>query len=471
MKIKFNKNYLILFVVLLFILLVECAIKWTFNQFGRVNMDEVLLVINSGPGGMDMGLVWSFVKKVVMRAFGWATALTILCAVFKRYKIVTWASVIAVSGVFLYRLVSCNIQMGSFFNFKKSDFYQKHYIDPNTAKISFPEKRNIVVIALESMEKIYADEKLFGDGGIIPNITKMEQEHFSFENYNSLSGLSHTIAAITGFTTGLPLFYTSYRNIEKMRGASGIGTIFKNNGYQTWAIFPASGNFSKKSGFLTRMGFDRIYDGHELRDMLDYELDVAPFQGVDDYTLFELSKPIITNIIKSDQPYFIFMETVNTHCEGYFTDACRKMGFAQETMEDIAKCDDKIIYDFVQWMRQADPSAVIILLNDHPQHSGEIMKKLSRIKNRPLANVFINTNIFDGANMSRPVAAFDFFPTIIESAGGEIHGCRLGLGTSLSARCGANKTLREQYGDAPLEKLMEQRNDLYYKLASGVDKK
>lgn len=165
------------------------------------------------------------------------------------------------------------------------------------------------------------------------------------------------------------------------------------------------------------------------------------------------------------------METINTHCEGYFTDACRKMGFAQETMEDIAKCDDKITYDFVQWMRQADPSAVIILLNDHPQHSGEIMKKLSRIKNRPLANVFINTNIFDGANMSRPVAAFDFFPTIIESAGGEIHGCRLGLGTSLSARCGANKTLREQYGDAPLEKLMEQRNDLYYKLASGVDKK
>ena len=85
--------------------------------------------------------------------------------------------------------------------------------------------------------------------------------------------------------------------------------------------------------------------------------------------------------------------------------------------------------------------------------------------------MFINTDIFDGADMTRPVSAMDFFPTVIEAAGGKIDGCRLGLGVSLSKRCNKTKTLRERFDKPQLEQLMEQNNDLYYKLATGKDKK
>ena len=151
---------------------------------------------------------------------------------------------------------------------------------------------------------------MFGQGGLIPNITKLEQDNVSFVNYHALSGFSFTIAAIVGMTTGLPLYYTGPRVKEKMLGATGLGNVLLKNGYQTWALFPASGKFSLKENFLRRIGFQNIYDGERFRSMLRSRYDANPFDGVDDASLFEASKPLISRIIHSEMPYFIFMETI-----------------------------------------------------------------------------------------------------------------------------------------------------------------
>ena len=468
LKVDINKKLVFLWLGLLFILLLECSIKWIGGLFGRINMDEIALVLQIGTDGIDAGIFWSFVRKVVLRATGWSIVLAGVCAILRKYKfvpIVVWSILVVILGV---RIIDANIQLGSFFNnAPPSDFYEREYVFPENATISFENKRNVLMIALESMEKSYANEEIFGPGGLTPNLTKMERDNVSFENYHVLSGTTHTIAAITGMVTGLPLFFSSYKNIEKMLGASGIGTIFTKNGYQTWSFFPATGKFSLKENFLRRMGFENIYDGVRLRSMLDYELEVEPFGGIDDGTLFNITRPMIVDIIKSKKPYFIFMETINTNCDGYYTQHCRDLGFAQENMEDIAKCEDKIVFDFIQWFRKQDPTAVVILVDDHMQHTGEIMNKLKTLEARPLNNVFINANVFAGVDETRPVAAFDFFPTVVEAAGGKIKGCRLGLGTAMTKRCSGVQTLREKYGDAELQRLMEQKNNLYYKLSVG----
>ena len=443
-----------------------CAIYWTNRKFGRVNFDEIGIVVNSGMGvGTDIRILMSFLRNVILCPILYSGLIALFCSIFRRPVVlgIVYALVIL---LMVQRIMISNIQFGSFFNYTKSDFYETEYVNPKTAHIDWSKPRNVLFIALESIEKIYGTNRI-SDDVLTPNITKLEHENISFENYHSLSGLSHTIAAITGFTTGLPLFFTSYSNMDKMVGAYGIGKIFANAGYQTWSIFPATGKFSLKSKFMTRMGFDHVIDGEYIRADLSNPPKEKPFDGVDDGTLFEYSKPIIKKIINSKQPYFIFMETVNTHCEGFFTEYCKKIGFKQETMEDITKCDDKIIYDFVEWMRTQDPSAVIILVNDHKQHSGPLMKQLEKVSDRPLANVFINTDIFDGADVNRPISAVDFFPTVIESAGGQISGCKLGLGTSLSSRCKNVQTLRERFPGNELEIKLEQKNDLYYKLATG----
>ena len=436
-------------------------------MFSRVNFDEVALVLSAGTGGVDSELFWSFFRKVILRALGWAFVLAAIGEIKIRYLRLVIG--IGAAAFLIYRSATTNIQMGSFGGGHPSDFYETYYVNPETVNISFKNKKNVLFIALESMEKVYDNQELFSNGGLIPNITKLEKQNISFERYHAMSGLSHTIAAITGFTTGLPLFYSGFQGVRKMLGVkTGIGTIFKNNGYDTYSIFPASGRFSLKSDFLERMGFDTIYDGEKLDAMSDVELDKKPFNGVDDGTMFDLSKPIISDIIKSSKPYFLFMETVNTHCKGYFTQACRDMGFPQDNMEDIARCEDKLVYDFVVWFMKQDPGAVVILLDDHAQHSGAIMKKLATVSDRPLSNVFINAKALRGVDVMRPVSAMDFFPTIIEAAGGMIDGCRLGLGTSLSKRCEHTKTLREMFESNELTQKMEQNNNLYYELATGV---
>ena len=466
------KSIVITFLALFLILFLALAIHWTYRSFGRVNLDEIAIVISNGMGdGADAGIFWSFFRRAVLRGLMWASIATLVCAIFAKKRFIKY---IAYAGCLLYLvfiLFTNNIQFGSFFNTNKSNFYETEYVDPETTNIKWDGKRNVLFIALESIEKVYGDKKNFGEA-LTPHITELEQKNISFENYHSISGLSHTIAAITGFVTGLPLFYTSFKNIEKMVGIdSGIGTIMSNNGYQTWSIFPATGRFSRKESFMYRMGFQHVIDGEKIYSQIKNPPEQRPFGGVDDGVFFEWSKPVLSEIIKSKQPYFIFMETINTHLKGYFTDYCLNMGFKQETMQDITKCDDKIISDFVKWFQKADPSAVIILINDHKQHSGPLMKKLKTMPNRPLANVFINTNIFKGVDLNRHVSAMDFFPTVIEAAGGNIQGCRLGLGVSLSKRCENVKTLRERYDDKELENKMEQNNDLYYKLATGKDKK
>ena len=467
-KFKFNKHLIGLLALFFFLLFVECAMHWIGKNFGKINLDEIALVLQTGRGGVDRDLLFSFLRKVVLRAGMYSVLLTFLCGFKHRFqRTVIIAIAVVLGGLIVVRGVQHDFQVGSFMPGGYTDFYEREYVAPDTADISFPRKRNVVVIALESMEKSFADESVFGPGGLTPNITRLEQENVSFDRYNSAPGFTHTIAAITGFVSGLPLLYTSYKKTEKMRGAHGIGEIFAKNGYQTWAMFPASGEFSLKSDFLARMGFENIIDGVEFRLSLDYKPDATPFQGIDDATLFREARKKFPAIIKSGRPYFVFMETVNTHCYGIGTDGCAAMGFERDTMSGIAKCDDKIIYDFVAWLRKADPTAVIILLNDHEQKSGQIARQLKNVKNRNLANVFINTNVFAGADLTRPVLAADFMPTIIESAGGIINGCKLGLGVSLTARCADVQTLRERFGDADLAKYLQGRNKMYYKLNLG----
>ncbi|MDR1071358.1 MAG: sulfatase-like hydrolase/transferase [Rickettsiales bacterium] len=462
-----------IWLVFFLLLFAMCACKWVNKQFGRVNYDEVMLVLDMGMRGVDSGLFWSFMRKVVFRAFGWSVAILILCRILKS-KVRHIASIsCGILGIMLvWRICASKIQTGTLFSgWRPTDFYEKKYVFPETADISFPQKRNVLLIVLESMEKSYADEKLFGNGGLTPHITGLERRNASFSGYNAIPGLGSTIAAIAGMTTGLPLFYTGYRNTEKMKNARGLGNVFLKHGYRTYSYFPASGKFSLKENFMRDKGFSEVVDGEAWKATLGYEPEVSPFDGVDDETLFRITKPRIQEIVGNENPYFILMETVNTHCEGFFLKSCEKMGFRQKNMEDIAKCEDKIVADFVEWFIKTDPSAVVILIDDHNQHTGGIMKKLSPLKSRPLSNVFINTKIFDGADMGRPVSAVDFFPTIIEAAGGIIKGCRLGLGASLSARCAGIKTLREKYDGAELRRLLESNNNLYYKLATGKDRK
>ena len=64
-----------------------------------------------------------------------------------------------------------------------SDFVENEYVNPETVKLTFPEKkRNLIYIFLESMEMTYADKENGGgfEENCIPELTKLSEENENF---------------------------------------------------------------------------------------------------------------------------------------------------------------------------------------------------------------------------------------------------------------------------------------------------
>ena len=139
------------------------TVNWIQKNFSRVNFDEIALVLSAGPDGTDSGLFWSFFRRVILRAFGWSFVLALIGEIRVKYLRLV-IGLFAVSFL-IYRVARANIQTGSFFGGAVSDFYETYYVAPENVKITFPEKRNVLVVALESLEKIYNNHDMFGETG------------------------------------------------------------------------------------------------------------------------------------------------------------------------------------------------------------------------------------------------------------------------------------------------------------------
>ena len=88
MSFRFNYKLLGRWALFTLILLVFYSVGWTNQMFGSISLDEVLLFFRDGVGGIDAGLVYDFVKHVVLWAIGWSVVLMMVCYFFRKYKYV-----------------------------------------------------------------------------------------------------------------------------------------------------------------------------------------------------------------------------------------------------------------------------------------------------------------------------------------------------------------------------------------------
>ncbi|MCM1234689.1 MAG: hypothetical protein NC489_31690 [Ruminococcus flavefaciens] len=72
-----------------------------------------------------------------------------------------------------------------------STLYETEYVKPDKVSIEFPEnKRNLILIYMESMETTYASKEAGGGKPInyIPELTKLAEENLYFSNDEDLGG-------------------------------------------------------------------------------------------------------------------------------------------------------------------------------------------------------------------------------------------------------------------------------------------
>lgn len=353
-----------------------------------------------------------------------------------------------------------------------SEFYAKEYCNPTSVQIEFKEKRNLILIFLESMEYNFQDSANGGNlsENLIPEITEYIKNEQSFIPGGTQAwGMGWTMADAVAKTCGIPLTLPpsingTFKPIEKfLPGTTCLTDILANNGYNI--IFSQGSNlkFSGMSDLLKTHSSPQAFGSLEYSKDIRVKKDTSSFWGIKDKIHYELIKEKITSLAQKDKPWFIWSFTIDTHSPfGYLDPDCAtKEAIPKEKQYPyVIKCASKQLHEFIEWAKQQEwyKNTTIAVMGDHATMAApsSVGFRDTTITHYWL-NFFINSAKTTKIN-KRAFTSLDFFPTILESIGAEIQGHKLGLGKSLYA---SEPTLLEKYGLDSLNNALKMKSIEY----------
>ena len=358
-------------------------------------------------------------------------------------------------------------------SFKKTDIYEKYYVNPNEVKVTLPdEKRNLIIIYLESMESSLFSSENGGafDNSIIPELEDVAINNFSFSNTEKLGGsytltkTSFTAASLTASTTGTPInikLFDGYSDKKPfMNNIKSLGDILSENGYNLELMQGSGIEFSAIDLYAKYNGNYKIFDDATAKEKGLIDKDYFVWWGMEDKKVLEFSKDELTNLSKEDKPFLFVMFTMDTHFKDGYLDKSCKTPF-KEQLANSYNCSSSMINDYLNWLSEQDfyKDTTIILLGDHQVMQDSFYSDHKDYK-RVNYNVFINSQNTTDNNKNREFSMFDMYPTILSSIGANIEGNKLGFGVNLFSD---EKTMIELLGRDKFDKELLKSSDYYDK--------
>ena len=287
------------------------------------------------------------------------------------------------------------------------------------------EGKNLIFIVAESFSEIAVSEKY------TPTIYKMVHEGFDFENFytsNNLSTIGGEFQALTGL-------YADNSILSSWRGGwakypYGLGTIFKNLGYNTYAYHDNSAYYQDRNVYLKTQGFDNYkgcYNG--LEKVINCE--IWPQSDV------EMMEATVNDYINSDKPFMTYYMTVSGHFYYSFNansmarknqDAVKDLNYPDEVSGYVATQIelDKALETLVNKLKEANKldDTVFVLLADHYPYNLPInyINMLSSYERDSLIEANSNNLIIYNSKM-KPVKvekvgmSIDVLPTVLNLFG------------------------------------------------------
>lgn len=344
----------------------------------------------------------------------------------------------------------------------KTTLYEQHYITPKTLQLTFPkQKKNLVLIYLESFEQNFTEEKYY-QKNLIPNLQKLQQKGQFVTNYSNLPGATFSVAAIVASQCGIPIRPRAQKNDLYTKShflpqAVCFPELLRQNGYQTAIIKAADITytdvdiFAKSHGYEKAIGFEEIVQTYP-EDELESHL--GTFDGINDKSLFEYAKKQLA-AFNPDKPFMLTLFSLDTHGPNFFKDPSCPVVFNDE--RDAFLCTDKIVADFISWFKTTPyyKNTTIVILGDHLMPYALNNKTP---KKRGTYNAFLNLDNSLKLDTTKTYSTYDFAPTILESLNIKLDNRAFGLGRSLFAK---EPTLVEQLSFAYLKNALRQKSDTY----------
>lgn len=339
---------------------------------------------------------------------------------------------------------------------RHDDFYRKHVEQPEVASIAFGERRNLVVLYLESLEASFGDRKFFSVN-LLPELSAWRERHASVKDAYQAYGTGWTIAGIVSSWSGLPL--RSGAGASKgqfMPGVVMVPDILARNGYALRFVQGTSLSFTGKKYLFLSHGFTQDqYIGLEtvLKKHPDWiKKYYGPSEwGLRDSVTYDLAKKSLRELSQIKKPFALFMLTVNPHFSKGFVEpgwrGPRVEGFDddEQAYADVVTNADSLAADFLHWISQQDfaDKTTVIVLSDHLVMGTALTPFLKKHSDRRHnLNIVINP-VRPLKTDGRAISQFDWAPTMLEAVGARLPEGRLGLGVSLFS---GNKTLVERLG-------------------------
>lgn len=357
----------------------------------------------------------------------------------------------------------------------KSEFIEIYYVDPDDIKIAFPEeKRNLVILYMESMESTFASKEAGGGEAVnyIPELTYLANEGVNFSNTDllggayGLSGAGWTIAALLAYQTGvtykLPVESTADYE-EFLPGLKGMGEILRENGYTNYFMCGSDTTFGGRRNLFEHHGDYVIYDWLSAKEEGFIPEDYDVFWGMEDAKLYEYAKMHLEEIGTSQEPFCFIMLTVDTHfSDGYLCELCGDE--YQEKYANVISCASRQALAFVEWMEEQPwyEDTTIVIVGDHLSMNEEFFGNI-RDFDRRIYNCFYHLpeRLPVSRAKKRNFNTMDLCPTILASIGISIEGDRLGIGTNLFSE---TPTLQEELGieGAELDNELNRFSEFYF---------
>lgn len=331
--------------------------------------------------------------------------------------------------------------------FQDTKIYHDEYIDPKTILFEFPEqKRNLIILFLESVEDLPQIQKLRKIKGSLP-----------LKGYQEQPVQNYTIAALVQNFCAIPYLYKPATSFESMQnflsGAVCYPEILRSFGYQTRFLKAFDLDFTRTGTFLNLHGFEKALGKNELEELYHPSKEDQTEWGVTDRKLYEIAKSQILELSYSQKPFMFALITLDTHFPNEHLDKnCPKI-FNDE--RDILTCADEMAAEFVRWIQAQDfyKNTTLVVTGDHPSY-------LRKSGARQIFSAFFNPV----AKTLYPHAwtSLDMAPSILNSIGVKIPNNAFGLGRSLFAK---DQTLFEKYGPT-FEREIRKSSPEYEKLTS-----
>ncbi|WP_461169370.1 LTA synthase family protein [Arthrobacter sp. Z1-15] len=326
-----------------------------------------------------------------------------------------------------------------------------YYVEPTVT--GSEQKRNLVLIYLESGEQTLADDQLFEKDAFLPlkEATSAADGWQSVQDFRQYDGGGWTMAGFVSTQCGVPLKGVGSGGSSNSReldddgdtylgGATCLGDVLEDQGYKNVFLGGANSSFAAKDTFLSTHGYSEQKGLDDWRAAGEPESSFRSDWGLSDERLMANAKETLDELHaeskETGQPFNLSLLTLDTHEPVHVYDYCDVD--TQNNVTSVFSCSMTQVAGFVDYMKEMGylEDTAVVIMGDHLKHmsAGDAFhEQLDHHGNRTIFNrIWIPGQETPGP--LRPgIDQLSMYPTILEAAGLTVQDHAAGLGVSAFA--------------------------------------